>query len=81
MKEIISAVLVILGSAFAGLFLILLFGFLFSLPLYWLWNGCLVDAIDGVNEITLLQAFGILILSNLLFKSSTTPSSKEKSGD
>ena len=45
-------------------------GLLFSLPVMLLWNGCLVGAISGVNEITWLQAWGLMVLSGLLFKSS-----------
>lgn len=45
-------------------------GLLFSLPVMLLWNGCLVGAIAGVNEISWLQAWGIMVLFGLLFKSS-----------
>jgi Sec-independent protein secretion pathway component TatC len=48
--------------------LIVAIGLLFSLPVMLLWNGCLVGAINGVNEITWLQAWGILVLCGLLFK-------------
>ena len=34
--------------------LIIAVGLLFSLPVMLLWNGCLVGAINGVNEITWL---------------------------
>ena len=47
---------------------IVVFGLLFSLPVMLLWNGCLVGAIDGINEISWLQAWGILVLCGLLFK-------------
>ena len=47
-------------------------GLLFSIPVWLLWNGCLVGAVAGVSEITWLQAWGILILSGFLFKSSTS---------
>jgi hypothetical protein len=43
-------------------------GLVFSLPVMWLWNGCLVPAISGVNEITWLQAWGLMVLINLFFK-------------
>jgi hypothetical protein len=46
----------------------LLVSFLFSLPVMLLWNGCLADAIAGVREITWLQAWGISILTGILFK-------------
>jgi len=36
----------------------------------WLWNNALVGAVNGVNEIGWLQAWGINILSGFLFKSS-----------
>jgi len=55
--------------------LIIAVGLLFSLPVMLLWNGCLVGAINGVNEITWLQAWGILVLCGLLFK--TTLSKKD----
>lgn len=38
-----------------------------SFPVMWLWNTFLVSAIDGVNEIGALQAFGIMLLCNILF--------------
>lgn len=60
---IIFAVMVIVG-------LVIVVGLLFSLPVMWLWNECLVGAVTGVNEITWLQAWGILVLCGLLFKSS-----------
>jgi hypothetical protein len=39
-----------------------------SLPVMLLWNGCLVDAIPGVKEITWTQGWGISILTGILFK-------------
>jgi hypothetical protein len=57
--------LVVILLAFAGM---LLFSFLFSLPVMLLWNGCLVDAVSGVAEITWLQGWGISILCGILFK-------------
>ena len=41
--------------------------FLLSWPVYMLWNGCLVDAIAGVKQVTWLQALGITVLCALLF--------------
>ena len=43
----------------------------------WLWNNALVGAVDGVNEIGWLQAWGINILSGFLLKSSLTHKTKE----
>lgn len=45
---------------------------LFSLPVWLLWNGCLVGAVAGVAEITWLQALGIMILCSFLFKSNAS---------
>lgn len=50
----------------------ILMSFLLSWPVYMLWNGCLVDAITGVREITWLQAWGLAILSGFLFKTTST---------
>ena len=51
--------------------LIIGLSFLFSWPVYMLWNGCLISAVDGVHEITWLQAWGISALCSFLFKSLT----------
>jgi len=45
--------------------------FLLSWPVYMLWNGCLVDAIAGVKQVTWLQAWGITVLCSLLFTTKT----------
>jgi hypothetical protein len=45
-----------------------LFGMLLSLPVMLLWNSCLVGAIDGVHEITWLQAWGLQVLVNIIFR-------------
>ena len=51
-------------------FLVLL-SFLLSWPVYMLWNGCLVDAVTGVKEVTWLQAWGINFLFGILFRNSS----------
>ena len=51
-------------------------GFLLSWPIMWLWNNALVGAVDGLNEIGWLQAWGINILSGFLFKSSMSKTEK-----
>ena len=56
-------------AVFIGLIgLIIVVGFILSLPVMLLWNWCLVPAIPGINEIGWLQAWGILVLCNFLFK-------------
>ena len=63
--EKISGVIGVVVLSIAGL---LLLSFLLSWPVYMLWNGCLVDAVTGLNEVTWLQAWGITVLCGLLFK-------------
>jgi hypothetical protein len=61
--------------AFIGVIAIItVFGLLCSLPVMLLWNGCLVGAVAGINEIGWLQAWGLMVLCGLLFKSSATNS-------
>ena len=63
--EKISSVIGVVVLSIAGL---LLLSFLLSWPVYMLWNGCLVDAVTGLNEVTWLQAWGIVVLCGFLFK-------------
>lgn len=58
-----------LVTKITGMLLLLIFlGMLLSLPIWLLWNGCLVPAVNGVNEISWLQAWGLNILCTGLFK-------------
>ena len=60
-------------TIFTGaIFLTIGISMLLSLPVYLLWNSCLVGAIDGVKEITFPQSLGILILFSFLFKPSVS---------
>jgi hypothetical protein len=59
---------------FIGVFLtVLLIGVLLSFVLSWpimvLWNSCLVPAVQGINEIDWMQAWGLSLLSGFLFRS------------
>jgi hypothetical protein len=65
----------VIGIAVVGFVAIVVLGLILSLPVMWLWNACLVAAIPGIKEIGWLQAWGILILCGLLFKSSSNSSS------
>ena len=62
MKEVFNALFMIVG-------IIVTLGLLFSFPIMLLWNGCLVPAVDGIKEIGWLQAWGLMILFGILFKS------------
>lgn len=60
-------------SAIVGFIAIfVLLSFILAWPVMALWNGCLVGAVDGVHQITWLQAWGISILCSFLFKSTNT---------
>lgn len=72
MKQITT----IVGAIMFGIAGLLLLSFLLSLPVYLLWNGCLVGAVAGVSEVSWLQAWGLTVLCSFLFKTSTHTSSK-----
>lgn len=63
-----QAIVVIFGALLLFALAAAIGGLLFSLPVWLLWNYCLVGAVAGVSEITWLQAWGITILCALLFK-------------
>lgn len=65
----------VVGLAVVGFIAIVVLGLLMSLPVMWLWNSCLVAAIPGIKTIGWTQAWGIMILSGILFKTSTSTSS------
>jgi len=72
MEKLSSGIALVLG----GIALLIFIAILFAWPVQLLWNGCLVDAVDGVHPITFWQALGLTALFSILFKSSTT--SKQK---
>lgn len=65
-------VIKIVGATIVVLAVVVILGLLLSFPVMLLWNGCLVPAVSGLSEITWLQAWGILIVCNILFKSSSS---------
>lgn len=62
----------LLITIIGGFVLLAFISFLLSWPAMWLWNNALVGAVNGVNEISWLQAWGISLLSNFLFKNSVS---------
>jgi hypothetical protein len=68
MKELTLALVAIL----AGIATLVFISFVLSWPVMMLWNGCLVGAVDGVKEVTWLQAWGLQFLCGILFKSTLT---------
>lgn len=61
----------VFGAVFLAVITIIVVGLVMSLPIMLLWNGCLVAAIPGIKAIGWIQAWGLMILCSLLFKSST----------
>lgn len=59
----------VIGTVVVAIVVVIILGLIISYPVMLLWNGCLVGAVAGVNPITWMQAWGILILSGFLFKS------------
>ena len=49
---------------------VIVYGALVSLPVMFLWNYALVSAIAGISQISWLQAWAIMILFGILFRSS-----------
>ena len=62
--------MLVIVALVAVVLMIIVLGLIFSLPVMLLWNGCLVGAIAGINSITWLQAWGIMVLFGILFKTS-----------
>ena len=67
-----------MGEKFEGFVLAILMlvvlGILMAWPVQILWNGCLIQAVDGLNPITFWQALGINVLCSILFKNSSSSS-------
>lgn len=62
----------IIMTAAGAICLLLFISFLLSWPVFMLWNGCLVGAIVGVQEVSWLQAWGITVLCGFLFKTNAS---------
>lgn len=61
-----------LGTIIGALALVALAALILALPTQWLWNTCLVPALNSVNPIGFWQALGINMLASILFKSTTS---------
>jgi|TARA_B110000908_G_scaffold166011_1_gene216419 hypothetical protein len=68
MKRSINIISTWIGMLIA----LVLMAAILTIPTQYLWNTCLVPAIDGINTIGFWQALGINILSSILFKGSRT---------
>ena len=65
-----------MGEKFEGFAITILSLIVLGIFMAWtvqlLWNGCLIQAVDGLNPITFWQALGINILCGILFKNSSS---------
>ena len=52
----------ILGTLVGAILFAVTLSFLLSWPVMVLWNECLMPAVDGVHEVTWLQAWGLMSL-------------------
>jgi len=59
-------------AVLVGIATIVFISFLLSWPVMALWNGCLIDAVEGIKEITWLQGWGISILCGILFNKTSS---------
>ena len=58
----------IIGMAIGGVIIAMALALLFGLVVMWLWNWLMPD-IFGLTTITFWQAWGLVVLSHILFKS------------
>ena len=72
MGDFLGAIVVIL----VAVIVICVVGLLLAFPTMLLWNGALVPAVTFAKPITWLQAWGLMILSGLMIKSTTSNNSK-----
>ena len=77
-NETLAKIVVTVGATLVAVTLVVFLSFLLAWPVRELWNGCLVDAVDGLHEITWMQAWGISVLTGILFKSSMTTNNDKK---
>ena len=66
-----------LGLILGGIALIIFAAIFLAWPVQLLWNGCLIDAVDGVHPITFWQAMGLNFLFSILFKGTSSKNSSK----
>jgi hypothetical protein len=62
----------ILGVTIGAILFAIALSFLLSWPVMVLWNECLVPAVQGINQVTWVQAWGLSVLFGFLFNRTTT---------
>jgi hypothetical protein len=56
----------VIGFSGVAIAVAVLWSMLLSIPVWLLWNGCLVWAVSAVNSVTWPQAWGITVLAWIL---------------
>jgi hypothetical protein len=74
--NVLQSIVVGLIAVLGVIALVIVLGVLLAYPVMLLWNGCAVPAFTILQPIGWLQAWGLLVLGGLLFKSSCSSSSK-----
>ncbi len=69
-------ILMVVVFSLLGILIAMGINLIFAIPMMWLWNW-LMPAVLGLGEITYWQAWGLLFLCSLMFKSSYVQSSKK----
>ena len=59
-----------INTVLAVLLVAFVFSVILAVPVMWLWDW-LMPELFGFKEVTLMQAWGLSLLSSLLFKSNT----------
>ena len=62
----------VIGVLIITVVAVCVFGLFLAWPLMILWNACLVPAVQGLREIGWIQAWGIMIVCGMLFKSTSS---------
>jgi hypothetical protein len=70
-----GTLLKIVGAIVVASGIILTVALLTAFFIQYLWNTCLIGAVDGIHKIGFWQAFGIAVLCGFLFKTSVDSSS------
>ena len=75
MDNIFESIIAAVGLVVVFIAFVFIFGLLVALPLMWLWNSVGV-AVLGLKAVSFWQAWGLLILSGILFNSHNVNPSK-----
>lgn len=61
-----------IALSFAFLFSFAVISMILAFPMMWLWNWIMPIIIPGIAQLTVIQAWGLMVLCGFLFKSTNT---------